>query len=213
MTGTRRFGLKRSTSLLAAISVLGPAAGEAAAQATNITVDICLLFTGTLVYSSGAGTFHTITGGTPLGTNLFHSFNNFDLASGHTASWQRSNASAFTNVINRVTGGGVSDIAGTIDASQFSNAQFYFINPAGIVFGDGTQINVPGAVHFSLRIRSNFLMARSIPRQRQRARRSAQRRRKRSDLLALPEGTLRSDGPATAHWRQPPPRWAPQDSM
>ena len=95
------------------------------------------------------GTTFTIAGGTRAGGNLFHSFSQFDLAAGDTARWVRPDAPAIQNVINRVTGGQVSTISGTIDSTALPNATFYFINPAGIVFGPTAQVNVPAAAHFS----------------------------------------------------------------
>ncbi len=143
-----RYRLRSSTSLFAAFTALGPGAGIAAAQAvvTNITADTTLP-TNTVVNTSGNLT--TITGGTTFGSNLFHSFNNFDLAAGGTAGWQGPNAASYSNVINRVTGGNVSDIHGLIDSSQFSNADFYFINPAGVVMGAGASLNVPAGFALS----------------------------------------------------------------
>jgi len=97
------------------------------------------------------GTVFAIDGGTRAGNNLFHSFSRFDLAAGNTASWVRSagDGGSIANVVNRVTGGTASTIAGTIDSTALPNASFYFINPAGIVFGAGAQVNVPSAAHFS----------------------------------------------------------------
>jgi filamentous hemagglutinin family protein len=97
------------------------------------------------------GTVFAIDGGTRAGPNLFHSFSQFDLAAGNTASWVRSagDGGSIANVVNRVTGGTASTIAGTLDSTALPNAAFYFINPAGIVFGAGAQVNVPGAAHFS----------------------------------------------------------------
>lgn len=117
---------------------------------TTITPDtIDLRNLGTRV--STDGTTYTIDGGTLSGTNLFHSFQQFDLAAGDIAMWVRSQGdpSTISNVINRVTGGDPSDIFGTIDSTAIPNAEFYFINPAGIVFGNGAQVNVPAAATFS----------------------------------------------------------------
>ncbi len=52
------------------------------------------------------------------------------------------------NVINRVTGGTVSTIDGTL-RSLMPQADFYFLNPAGIMIGEHAQLNVPGSVHLS----------------------------------------------------------------
>src|SRR5205085_10306018 len=91
----------------------------------------------------------TIDGGRLAGANLFHSFSRFDLGAGDTARWTSAQAESILNVINRVTGGTTSFIDGTLDSTDIPNANFWFINPAGIVFGDGAQVNVPGAAHFS----------------------------------------------------------------
>lgn len=100
---------------------------------------------------SQAGAVHAIDGGTLAGANLFHSFERFSLGVGDTARWVRGAGDGGTvaNVINRVTGGEPSQIAGTIDSRALPNANFYFVNPAGIVFGAGARLDVPAAAHFS----------------------------------------------------------------
>lgn len=104
---------------------------------------------GTTVARSGG--VHTIDGGTLAGANLFHSFERFSLAAGDTASWVRAagDGGSVANVINRVTGGEVSEISGTIESQGLPNANFYFVNPAGVVFGAGARLDVPAAAHFS----------------------------------------------------------------
>ena len=98
-----------------------------------------------------AGNVYVIDGGTRAGANLFHSFAQFDLAQGNTARFAYSfgNAASIANVISRVTGGTPSHIEGIIDSSALPNADFWFINPAGILFGAGAQFDVPAAAHFS----------------------------------------------------------------
>ncbi len=73
------------------------------------------------------------------------------MGAGDTAQWVRSagGGAGVSNVINRVTGGQVSQIAGTLDSTGLPNANFYFINPAGIVFSTGARVNVPSAAYFS----------------------------------------------------------------
>ena len=110
----------------------------AAAQSTAIVPDVgSARALGTTVLQSGA--VFTVDGGTLAGANLFHSFSQFSLGAGDTASWTRTGggAAAVRNVINRVTGGQTSQISGTIDSTGLPNASFFFINPAGIVFGVG----------------------------------------------------------------------------
>lgn len=105
--------------------------------------------TGTLVEQGEGAT--VIDGGTLQGGNLFHSFSQFDLSTGENAQWVFSfgDPDSIENIVNRVTGGGASTIDGTIDATLIPNAKFFFINPAGIVFGENAVINVPAAAHFS----------------------------------------------------------------
>ncbi|SJM90815.1 hypothetical protein CRENPOLYSF2_1870002 [Crenothrix polyspora] len=83
--------------------------------------------------------------------NLFHSFKVFDINKGQTAIFTDSGNHAINNVISRVTGDGISHIDGTlvVDKGTMPNADFYFINPNGVVFGEGSYVNVPGAFHVS----------------------------------------------------------------
>ncbi len=116
---------------------------------TQITPDTGALGLGTS--ATRAGNVTTIDGGTRAGNNLFHSFSRFDLGQGDFARWVHSagDPASIRNVVNRVTGGDPSDIFGTIDSTGLPNANFFFINPAGIVFGDGARIDVPASAHFS----------------------------------------------------------------
>jgi filamentous hemagglutinin family protein len=84
--------------------------------------------------------------GTTSGTNLFHSFQTFNINSGESATF--TGASNITNVISRVTGGKNSTIDGTL-RSQVGNADFYFINPAGVVFGKDAKLDVPASFYAS----------------------------------------------------------------
>jgi filamentous hemagglutinin family protein len=144
--------MRRWLSTCALLALVGGAlpakAQEAGATQTAITPDtLPSLSTGTTATTDGAVT--TIGGGVRAGDNLFHSFSRFNLGAGDIARWTASDALTIRNVINRVTGGERSVIAGSIDASAMPKADFYFINPAGIVFGDGAAIDVGGTAHFS----------------------------------------------------------------
>ena len=133
-------------------------------QATLIVADtLPARSTGTLVMPSGQ--VQVIGGGTVAGRNLFHSFSDFNLASGVTAQWVYLNprgapplegGAGIANVISRVTGGNTSFIAGTLkvnaaggDPTAMPRANFYFVNPSGIVFNQYAQVDVPKAAHFS----------------------------------------------------------------
>jgi filamentous hemagglutinin family protein len=80
------------------------------------------------------------------GGNLFHSFQTFNLQSGETATF--SGPGTVTNVISRVTGGQSSYLNGTLQLT-IPQANFYFLNPAGVMFGPGSKLDVPGSFHVS----------------------------------------------------------------
>lgn len=82
--------------------------------------------------------------GATVGTNLFHSFAEFNITSGQTVEFTGSDA--LRNVISRVTGSSASHIDGLLKSS-IAHAAFYFINPNGITFGAHGEIDVPGAFH------------------------------------------------------------------
>ncbi|NBT79214.1 MAG: filamentous hemagglutinin N-terminal domain-containing protein, partial [Betaproteobacteria bacterium] len=83
------------------------------------------------------------------GTNLFHSFKDFNINSGEAATFTTSSI-GISNVISRVTGGSVSNINGTLALRALDGAPaLWFINPAGVAFGQGASIDLPGAFHVS----------------------------------------------------------------
>ncbi len=83
--------------------------------------------------------------GKRAGGNLFHSFRQFDLARGETATFTGpASGPAVQNVLARVTGGSASSIDGTIRCT-IPNADFYLVNPAGVVFGPDARLDVQGS--------------------------------------------------------------------
>jgi filamentous hemagglutinin family protein len=77
------------------------------------------------------------------GSNLFHSFDVFNLDVDETAIF--SGNAAIANIISRVTGGIPTTIDGTI-RSTINGANFWFVNPAGLTVGATGAIDVSGAV-------------------------------------------------------------------
>lgn len=81
--------------------------------------------------------------GTTVGTNLFHSFSQFDINTGETATFLGS--AGIVNVISLVTGGAVATIDGLLATSGMQGVNFFLVSPAGAVFGPNSQIDVGGA--------------------------------------------------------------------
>ncbi|RKZ50788.1 MAG: hypothetical protein DRR16_08810 [Candidatus Parabeggiatoa sp. nov. 3] len=80
------------------------------------------------------------------GSNLFHSFQDFNLQSHESATFTGPNN--INNVISRVTGGKPSHIDGLI-RSTIPNADMYLLNPYGIMFGENAKLDVQGSFHAS----------------------------------------------------------------
>jgi filamentous hemagglutinin family protein len=95
--------------------------------------------TNTTVNQSGKN--FEIINGIQKGNNLFHSFKDFSIPKGNSATFNNSND--VVNIINRVTGGNISNINGLIKAN--GNANLFLINPAGIVFGKNARLDIGGS--------------------------------------------------------------------
>jgi filamentous hemagglutinin family protein len=83
-----------------------------------------------------------ITGGTQAAANLYHSFQQFGLTQGEIANFM-SNPS-IQNILARVSGGNASVINGLVQVTG-GNSNLYLLNPAGIIFGANSSLNVPAA--------------------------------------------------------------------
>ncbi len=95
--------------------------------------------TGTLIEYQGQT--YRIIGGTQAGANLFHSFQDFGLNAGQVA--QFLSQPGIENILGRVTGGNPSVIQGILQVSG-NNAHLYLMNPAGIIFGPGSSLDLSG---------------------------------------------------------------------
>jgi filamentous hemagglutinin family protein len=106
---------------------------------------------GTVVLDGKFGTSGSLSGpnfditagmGRTVGNNLFHSFSQFNLSAGDVANF--SGPANIQNILARVTGGSASSINGTI-RSSITGANFFLINPAGVLFGPNASIDVSGS--------------------------------------------------------------------
>jgi filamentous hemagglutinin family protein len=94
---------------------------------------------------------YDITGGTRPdgGQNLFHSFGEFGVPANNIANFLNETTLPTSNILARVTGGSISNIFGTIQTTEFGDANLFLINPAGILFGPHATLNVGGVVAFT----------------------------------------------------------------
>ena len=79
-----------------------------------------------------------ITGGERVGNNLFHSFEEFSIPTGAEAIFE--NAADIENIFTIITGSDASFIDGLLKTQ--GEANFFLLNPNGIVFGDSARLDV-----------------------------------------------------------------------
>ncbi|MBD2198164.1 filamentous hemagglutinin N-terminal domain-containing protein [Calothrix anomala FACHB-343] len=82
-----------------------------------------------------------IDGGAQRGSNLFHSFTQFNINNGQRVYF--GNPAGVQNILTRVTGGQASNILGTLGVN--GNANLFLINPNGILFGQNARLDVRGS--------------------------------------------------------------------
>ncbi|WP_103668546.1 filamentous hemagglutinin N-terminal domain-containing protein [Pseudanabaena sp. BC1403] len=90
----------------------------------------------------------TITNGNQpnSGANLFHSFSQFSVPTGGSATFNLVSTPNITTIFSRVTGGSVSNIDGMIQTTNNSNpVSLFLINPSGIIFGPNARLNIGGS--------------------------------------------------------------------
>ncbi len=85
-----------------------------------------------------------ITGGATRGSNLFHSFQDFNVDAGRGAYFD--NPTGITDILTRVTGRNPSNIQGILGV--LGNANLFLINPNGIDFGPNAILDLRGGSFF-----------------------------------------------------------------
>ena len=109
----------------------------------EITLDGTLGPSGSLpgpdyVISDDLGSLH--------GSNLFHSFGEFSVLTGESATF--TGPDMIENVIGRVTGGNSSFIDGLLSCTIL-DANLFLLNPSGVMFGPNATLDVNGSFHVS----------------------------------------------------------------
>lgn len=77
--------------------------------------------------------------------NLFHSFSEFNVQSGQSATFTNSLGGTINNILSRVTGNNPSTINGLL-ASEIPGANLYLLNPRGVVFGPNAALDVGASI-------------------------------------------------------------------
>jgi filamentous hemagglutinin family protein len=93
-----------------------------------------------------------LDGGAIRGTNLFHSFREFNIDEGRGAYF--TNPDGIANILSRVTGNDPTDVLGTLGV--LGNANLFLINPNGIIFGPNASLDVGGSFLGSTASSLNF---------------------------------------------------------
>lgn len=82
-----------------------------------------------------------IEGGARRGSNLFHSFSQFNINDGQRVYF--ANPNGVENILTRVTGAQASNILGTLGTE--GSANLFLINPNGILFGANARLDIGGS--------------------------------------------------------------------
>ena len=93
-----------------------------------------------------------IDGGAIRGSNLFHSFQEFNIDTGRSVVFQ--NPTTIENILTRVTGSNPSNILGTLGV--MGDANLFLINPSGIFFGPNARLDLNGSFLASTADRIHF---------------------------------------------------------
>ena len=93
-----------------------------------------------------------IEGGASRGSNLFHSFQEFNIGEGREANF--ANPAEIKNIFSRVTGNNPSTLLGKLGV--LGDANLFFINPNGIFFGENASLDVKGSFVASTASSINF---------------------------------------------------------
>ncbi|MEH1938790.1 MAG: filamentous hemagglutinin N-terminal domain-containing protein [Nostoc sp.] len=127
---------KSSIKIILSLYIISTALSQASPVQAQITPDNTLG-----VEASRLNQNLIINGGATRGSNLFHSFSEFNIKEGQRVYF--TNPAGIENILTRVTGGNASNIFGTLGVDGAAN--LFLINPNGILFGENARLDVQGS--------------------------------------------------------------------
>ncbi len=133
-----------SLQIALAFGIVGAIAYTCTPPLAQITPDATLGAENSIVTpNANVGGFPAdlIQGGATRGTNLFHSFQEFNIGAGQRVYF--ANPAGIENILTRVTGNNLSNILGTLGVT--GRADLFLLNPNGILFGPNARLDVGGS--------------------------------------------------------------------
>ena len=131
----------KKAAIASVVSIISFSLFSHASFAQNAIAPDNTLPVNTSVNFNSANQTYTITGGTQVGGNQFHSFQDFSVPTSNTAHFDT--APTTVNAIGRVTGSNISNIDGILRTNGTTN--LYLVNPNGIVFGANAKLDIAGS--------------------------------------------------------------------
>ncbi|MBD1913067.1 MULTISPECIES: filamentous hemagglutinin N-terminal domain-containing protein [unclassified Leptolyngbya] len=128
------------TSLVGAFDSVVPLSMTPSALAQPVIPDTTLGNESSTVIPLQPGNVQ-IGGGAQRGSNLFHSFRDFNVLEGGSVYFQ--NPAGIENILGRVTGEDASRIFGTLGV--LGDANLFLLNPNGFIFGENARLDVRGS--------------------------------------------------------------------
>ena len=148
-----RYSFRKAIKALSvgALSAVGVAMGGSAIAQNLIVPDASLGLEEASVIQPFREDVDFILGGARRGENLFHSFEEFNIGK-QSGAYFAFPSGFIRNIFARVTGDNVSEISGLLGTLQIFEDQFfqtdanlYFINPNGVIFGENAALAVGGS--------------------------------------------------------------------
>lgn len=131
-------------SLIVSGAIIALAGKYAFAQSQIVPDSTLGAESSTVTPAASDSTVDNIQGGAIRDTNLFHSFQEFNVSEGRSAYFLSPNAN-IQNILARVTGGNPSEILGMLGTGGASSTNLFLINPNGIIFGQNARLDVGGS--------------------------------------------------------------------